>query len=39
MVPKPELGLSISGVRRCGKTPLAIQVDSAFETFDIVLQF
>ena len=35
-VPKPELGLAVSGVRRCGKTTLAVQVSSAFEENEVL---
>jgi len=35
-VPKPELGLALSGVRRCGKTTLAIQISSAFEASEVL---
>jgi hypothetical protein len=34
--PKPELGLAVSGVRRCGKTTLAIQVSSVFEAPEVL---
>ncbi len=36
VVPKPELGLSISGVRRCGKTTLAVQMANAFEASQVL---
>jgi hypothetical protein len=35
-VPKPELGLAISGVRRCGKTTLAVQISSEFEENEVL---
>jgi hypothetical protein len=35
-VPKHELGLAISGVRRCGKTTLAVQVSGAFESSEVL---
>jgi hypothetical protein len=35
-VPKPELGLAVSGVRRCGKTTLAVQVSSAFNENEVL---
>ncbi len=35
-LPKPELGLAVSGVRRGGKTTLAAQVSSAFKASDVL---
>lgn len=35
-VPKSELALAVSGVRRCGKTTLAIQISRAFEASQVL---
>lgn len=35
IAPKPELGLALSGVRRCGKTTLAIQVSGALREDEV----